>query len=92
MDTTKGQVDNTLEQRGEVYGSYKVGTEASGKILNALNEIHYDKHHTDLAGKDLVAIHYIVMKLVRLAATPEHLDSWHDIQGYAKLAEEMYNE
>lgn len=33
----------------------------------------------------VVAISKIVMKLSRIAVTPDHVDSWADIAGYAQL-------
>ena len=85
-----GKVDKTLEERGESYGDFSVGTEEYGNILASLNVVHESKNGSSLKPRDLVALGYIVMKLIRLAATPNHSDSWHDIQGYAKLSEKMY--
>lgn len=83
-------VNKTLEQRGEFYGSYTVGSNEFAKILDSVKTIFKDKNGVEMSNSDLVHINYIIMKLVRLSATPNHLDSWHDIQGYAKLAELHY--
>ena len=45
----------------------------NGKLLDALH---------------MVYIYDIVNKLSRLATTPDHIDTWHDIAGYAMLVEE----
>ena len=85
-------VDKTLEERGNSYGSYKENVEAVADIMRNLNIVHKDKTGEDLNLIDFTNLNYQVIKLVRLAATPNHLDSWHDIQGYGKLAEEYYHD
>lgn len=74
-----------LADRGKVYGSFKVNIEARANIMNILNSIHSDKNHSKLPSVDYQALNDIVIKLVRLAATPEHIDSWRDTSLYAKL-------
>lgn len=83
-------VKNTLEQRGANYGSFEVGTKNFAKILEALKDIYKDKNGKEPSELEFLPIVYLVMKIVRLGATPDHIDSWHDIQGYAKLSEDMY--
>jgi len=83
-------IDSTLQERGKEYGDFGVGTESFSKILSALKDIHIDTHGYAITDKELVPIVYIVMKLVRLGSSPKHIDTWHDIQGYAKLTETMY--
>ncbi len=85
-------VEETLKERGSNYGSYKDNNKEFANIMESLDAIHVAKTGKAMAGEDLIPLFYIVMKIVRLAATPNHIDSWHDIQGYAKLAEDMYNE
>ena len=85
-----GEVNKTLESRGEAYGDYGVGTAEFGKIMASLKTIYMAKTGYPPSEAEFLPIFYIVMKLVRIAATPNHIDSWHDIQGYAKLAEDMY--
>lgn len=83
-------VKDTLNQRGEVYGSFEVGTTGFAGIIDNLKKIFVDKNRREPTEKEFLPIYYLVMKLVRLGATPDHIDSWHDIQGYAKLTEDMY--
>ena len=85
-------VEQTLEQRGEVYGSYRDGIELRAKIMTDLNQ-----HHKDVTGVEMnmttqVAFGDLVMKLVRAAGKPSHTDSFHDLAGYATLIEEVYND
>ena len=85
------KIDEILEQRGANYGSYKENVEAVAAIMLSLHKVHKEKTGEDLNLIDASNLQYQVIKLVRLAATPDHEDSWKDIQGYAKLAEEYYH-
>ena len=84
------EVDAILEERGKDYGSFKANVEAVAEVMKALQTVHVCKTGRQLNLIDHSNLHYQVIKLVRLAATPEHLDSWKDIQGYAKLSEDYY--
>lgn len=83
-------VKDTLSKRGEVYGSFEVGTTGFAGIITNLKTIFFDKNGRYPEELEFLPIYYLVMKLVRLGATPDHIDTWHDIQGYAKLTEDMY--
>jgi len=83
-------VDELLEERGEIYGGFDVNVEGVAEIMGALSHIHKAKTGKTLNLIDFSHLNYQVIKLVRLAATPSHLDSWKDIQGYAKLSEGYY--
>jgi hypothetical protein len=74
-----------LSDRGKIYGSFKTNIEARGSIMDILNSIHSDKNDVKLSSVDYQALNDIVIKLVRLAATPEHIDSWTDASLYSKL-------
>jgi len=84
-------IDKILEERGNSYGSFEANVKAISAIMGELHKVHNDKegHHLNLL--DATNLQYQVIKLVRLAATPNHKDSWQDIQGYAKLSEEYYD-
>ena len=84
-------IEETLAERGSSYGDYSVGTKAFAEIMDNLEKIYVSANKVPPLTEEMIPIQYIVMKLVRLAATPNHIDSWHDVQGYAKLAEDMYN-
>jgi len=85
-------IDNTLEERGQTYGRFEVGTKGFAGIIENLKDIHRDKTGREPTELEFLPIYYLVMKLVRLGATPDHIDTWHDIQGYAKLTEDMYKD
>jgi len=81
----QGKAEDILKDRGEVYGRYDVNLAARAEIMDTLNFLYKEKNKHDLYPIDGQALNDIVIKLVRLAASPEHLDSWLDIQGYAEL-------
>lgn len=77
-------VDDLLKQRGQDYDF--VGTQAwflAGEVLGFLQK----RRSLDrvLMSPYSFAWIIILVKLIRLLATPTHLDSWKDIEGYARL-------
>ena len=89
----KNDIDAVLEQRGSIYGGYESGCHLRGNILELL-EAEYSKNHAGKIMPDIDRQHLwdIVNKLIRLAVSPKHIDSWVDIQGYAKLTETAIRE
>ncbi len=81
-------VDKTLEERGEVYGDYKGGTALRVQILALINERHREVRARPIDPLHQIYILDIINKLSRIATSPDHIDTWHDIAGYAKLTEE----
>ena len=81
-------VDETLKERGANYGDYLSGVQDRAAIMNTLIQAHSKAHQSIMSAEAQGMLWDIVNKLCRLAITPDHIDSWHDIQGYAKLAEE----
>ncbi len=85
-------VDETLEERGEVYGDYRGGSELRAGIMGAIDIRHRDVRARQIDPVLRVYIFDIVNKLARLATSPEHLDTWLDIAGYATLAKDALQE
>jgi hypothetical protein len=85
-------VNETLDKRGEVYGKFSHGITLEAEILSLIKGRHYAEHGTDMDIWYEVAISKIVMKISRLAVSPKHIDSWHDIAGYAVLVEQTLKE
>lgn len=83
-------VDETLSERGAVYGDYYIGVKARADIMDILNAVHVSEHNCDMPHSYRGMLLDVVNKLCRLAATPTHIDSWHDVQGYAKLSEDYF--
>jgi len=85
-------VDNTLKQRGEVYGDYSGSTRVRAEILEAIQARYLEVNGHQMVAEDVVRIYDIVNKLSRLAVTPRHEDTWLDIAGYATLVRGALNE
>nr|DAV53872.1 MAG TPA: hypothetical protein [Caudoviricetes sp.] len=81
-------VNETLKQRGAVYGDYKGGSEFRANVMKLIKDRHQAVNGKLLDALHMVYIYDIVNKLSRLATTPDHIDTWHDIAGYAMLVEE----
>ena len=86
-------IDKTLKARKEIYGSYKDDLEFCSTIIRLMQKRYKKAHGIPMAQSDdsimVISILNIIGKLSRIAVTPKHIDSWHDIQGYAKLIEDM---
>ena len=74
-----------LKERGSVYGDFRTNLLARANIMNNLDKVHLGKTTEKLDSVHYQAINDIVIKLVRLAASPEHIDSWRDLSLYAQL-------
>lgn len=95
-------IENTLNERGARYGDFTDHAaicEALIRICSGSHDIINSGHPvfvpvTQFAALDPVkkqAIRVICDKLARILSPggdPEYRDNWHDIQGYAKLAED----
>jgi len=55
--------------------------------MDAIKDRHQEVHGRVMPILDEARLYDIVLKLTRLAVSPRHLDSWHDLVGYATLAE-----
>lgn len=79
--------DSIIEERGKTYGDFNEGIELEATILGAIAKRYADHHGEDMPM--VVALYFskIAMKLSRLSITPDHIDSWADIAGYARLVE-----
>lgn len=88
---SKTSLDDTLETRGKQYGKY-VDVAQIAQMIKFYLQQGCRWPHMDLCEKESMDL--IATKLARLVCLPMSstevplLDSWHDIQGYAKLAED----
>ncbi len=85
-------VDEILKERGSVYGSYKSGVDSRGIILKALKDQYLIINEIIMPESQEVWLMDLINKLARLSSNPNHLDSIHDLIGYAKLIESMIQE
>ena len=73
------------KMKSRPYGDYEQGAKCAASILKALNDAHEAEHGEAMTFVQMVKFSDIIRKLIRLAVTPDHLDSWEDIAGYANL-------
>jgi len=81
--TTESNLDETLRDRGNKYGSFRGNASTTqgmyaialtGENTRALTSCHKE------------AIHMILHKISRIMnGDPDHVDSWLDIAGYAQI-------
>ena len=87
MKESETTIEATLKERGNRYGSF----EEHARITQALKAAMKDsKNWQTLRPEHSEALEMIVHKIGRiLNGDPDWADSWHDIVGYAKLAEDL---
>lgn len=79
-------VADTLEQRKHTHGNFTHVADTTQSML-ALAHITPNWHR--LTDTQREALHMIFSKIARiLNGDPSHADNWHDIAGYATLAEQ----
>ena len=83
-------VNETLKERGKVYGDYKGGSEFRANVMELIVDRYTKVNHGGMPAIHMVYVYDIVNKLSRLAVTPYHIDTWHDIAGYATLVEKAF--
>ena len=77
-------VQETLAQRQGTHGDFKYNAAAS-RALKACVQEHTGVNLTDV---QLEALDNICQKMARIiSGNPNHADNWHDIAGFAALAE-----
>ena len=79
-------VADTLAERGARYGDFTVRAHIAQRIQDQLRAT---RGWLDLSSVHRQALTTIADKIARiLSGDPNYTDNWHDIQGYAKLAED----
>ena len=77
-------IEETLKQRGARYGAFVEQTRVSQNIKHAMSESVNWKR---LAPYQREAFEMCAVKMARiLSGDPNDFDSWHDLEGYMKLA------
>lgn len=82
---------DTLKQRGSEYGTFHGVASLSLRLKNVMRSGR--NWNQDIVGglssTQMEALDMIVHKIARiLNGNADHIDSWHDIAGYATLIEE----
>ena len=81
------EVENTLQERGQRYGEFKDHAQISQSLKN-LMKIYPGWERLNAAQRE--SLEMIAHKIARiLNGDPNYADSWHDIAGYATLAEQL---
>jgi len=82
-------IDATLEARGDRYGKFDGHAEITQAIKHAMIYSETSKWH-QLSDDKKETLEMIAHKIGRiLNGDPDYIDNWHDIQGYAKLVEDI---
>lgn len=80
----KNSVEVTLSIRPTTHGDFSVNSEISQAMKDIVRSHDYELNDVQKEALDM-----IVHKISRiLAGNPNTKDHWHDIAGYAKLAED----
>lgn len=83
---TRGESEGihlTLDRRGSKYGDYGYMATCAQRIKEAMGP------RANMSAVQRESLDMIATKIARIVCgDPNHYDSWHDIQGYAKLAED----
>jgi hypothetical protein len=82
--------DEVLKERGSVYGDFTNGSNLEAEMMALLAHNHYKQQGKAITELERIFFSKIIMKLSRLSVTPDHIDSWTDIAGYARLVEQHY--
>ena len=79
-------VSDTLQKRGQNYGEFRT----HGAIAQGLKRLcRASPSWGKMASDQQEALDMIMHKVARIMnGNPNFVDSWHDIQGYAKLVED----
>lgn len=81
-------IDATLKEREVDYGDHYRCALLRARIIQLILDRYSQTNDGSAMPKVYeVMLNDIVLKLSRLAVTPTHIDSIHDIAGYAKLYE-----
>lgn len=86
MDDSMNAVSQTLQERGVRYGEYRDVSWTAQMLKNILRQSTTWEQTTPYQRESLDMICNKMSRIVN--GDPNYIDSWHDIQGYAKLVED----
>ena len=88
---TPTTIDDTLVERGAVHGNFKDNASVAQdlkRVINTALNARMMRGQGPIRNIHLEALDLIATKISRiLSGDAEYSDHWHDIQGYARLAE-----
>lgn len=83
-------IDKTLADRGAQYGEFSENSFIMQELKNTMRATANWPH---LKSDQKEALDMVAHKVGRiLGGNPDHIDSWHDIVGYARLVEKRLTE
>jgi hypothetical protein len=80
-------IKDTFADRASVYGNFRLGSQVEAEIMKTIRDRYETEHGYKINPVYDTWINHIAIKLSRISMTPDHVDSWHDIAGYATLVE-----
>ncbi len=83
------EVNKILEDRGKVYGDYEGGILLRSELMHLIKKRYVSVNKDQMKPLQIESICDIINKITRIAVTPDHIDSWLDIAGYATKTKEM---
>ena len=89
MGNNVGNIEDTLKQRGSVYGDYSKVCSSRVEIMNIIKQHHFIVNQAQMSEEITMGFSDLVLKLVRAAGSPSYADSFHDLAGYATLMEKQ---
>ena len=85
-------IEATLAERQSTYGSFEDVAFVTENIMSVLGHVRVNGL-SELPTTHRMALYMIASKMARIVNGDfNHLDSWHDIGGYAKLVEDLIRE
>ena len=79
------EVLKTLEERGKNYGKFKDHAQLSQTLKEFVRQPSGYENLSDSMKESLDMIMHKIARIIN--GDPTHVDSWHDISGYATLVE-----
>jgi hypothetical protein len=86
------EFEKTTTERQKVYGPYGDGIRCRQALMKVVRDSYKKQHGQEMPKHFEDYFWDIFNKIARLAITPIHLDSWHDLSNYAKLIEKDVKE
>ena len=79
------EIDNTLNERGARYGNY---SDVAGITQQLMSIVECGANYEHLNAEQKTSLFMICNKIARAVnGDPNYIENWHDIAGYATLAE-----
>jgi hypothetical protein len=85
----KSKINSTINERGNNYGKFKDGADIMQELKSVMRSTPNWHKLTPSQRESLEMIQHKIGRI--LNGNPSYTDSWHDIQGYAKLVEDELN-